>query len=135
MGVHGHTHLDMISINLRHLFGSLSNIDHPLLPKTETSPIGIWTDFSAYSIHLYFSKILSFRVQLITTKNNMWNNTNYYFWNLMEWNQHFTHSKTFLIWNDFSDSLIFFLEWNEIYIPFFNCNLWNFLECTWIKHS
>ena len=35
MDVHGHAHLDMISIDLGHLFGLLSNMDHPLLPKIE----------------------------------------------------------------------------------------------------
>lgn len=31
----GIAHLDMVSIGLRYLFGPLSNMDHPLLPKTE----------------------------------------------------------------------------------------------------
>ena len=48
----------------------------------------------------------------------------------MEWNQHSTYSKTFLIWNDFSnDSYFFFwnvMEWNGIHIPFFSCNWWIF---------
>ena len=35
MGVHGHAHLDMVSIGLGHLFGPLSNMDHSLLSKTE----------------------------------------------------------------------------------------------------
>ena len=34
---------------------------------------------------------------------NVWNDKNYYLWNLMEWNQHSTYSKMFLIWNDFSN--------------------------------
>ena len=35
MDVYGHAHLDMVSIGFGHLFGPLSNRNHPLLPKTE----------------------------------------------------------------------------------------------------
>ena len=52
----------------------------------------------------------------------MWNDKNYYFWNLMEWNQHSTYSKTFLIGMIFQMIFNFFLEykmlWNEMEYTF-----------------
>ena len=38
----------------------------------------------------------------------------------MEWNQHSTYSKTFLIWNDFSNDSYFFYEmlWNDMEYTF-----------------
>ena len=49
--------MDIVSIGLGHLFGPLSNMDHPLLPKTEMVQLvmPIWTmdgPFDSYTSQL-----------------------------------------------------------------------------------
>ena len=73
MGVHGHVHLDMVSIGIGHLFGPLSNMDHPLVPKTEMVQLvmPIWTmdgSFDSYTFLFLFSRFFGSKVWVVLIK-------------------------------------------------------------------